>query len=104
MELGGGCGVANDFAWRPHKHGHSFQGCVGPGRPGSGLGRVFGRVFWSNRSAKSGGRVWFLESFFGRIPVLNRVAGSGRAGSGRKFFADPTTEPLRGKNDYYGAD
>ena len=46
------------------------------------------------------GRKRFLETFFGHFPILNRVAGSGRAGSGRagrKFSADPTTEPLRGK-------
>ena len=38
----------------------------------------------------------FLESFFGRITVLNRVAGPGRFA---KNFADPTTEPLRGNEE-----
>ena len=49
-------------------------GGLGPGRPE----QVFGDFFWSLLGTKSGGR-----------------AGSGRAG--RKFSADPTTEPLRGK-------
>ena len=34
----------------------------------AGRGLVFGVVFWSNPILKSGGRVGFLESFFGRIP------------------------------------
>ena len=60
--------------------------------------RVFSIIF----------RSFFLIPYLYFWSKLNRClfeshtrTGSGRAGSGRKCSADPTTEPLRGNNDKY---